>query len=771
MKLLIAGDVDGKLDELLAKVASIHESKAGPFDALFVCGKLTCSSYGSAEVITRMEGGPAPAVPVYFHDPGPCSVLVGLLEDLEHETEVMEVGSSGLHYLGRGGIKTVMGKLSVGFLGDCGAIQGLERALSVSKMGGYGGADLLLTSDWSRGVDVELPESAYNELSALLGAAPAMVGESAYADMATALRPRYHFSGGRGVFWQRLPYRNLPIDGPDGDRGAHVTRFIGLGKVGAKAGKAGKWLHAISVEPLAFMSRNARQNEPPGTTDNPYTTGSASLSGTKRPLPSGFGSQEERPKNTPLWVQRIEQEGAASGSGSFFWSGGGVSTSKAPTQPTDPSNTTVFVGNLTNGRVTDQDLTRAFGSVGGLVSVKVLSKFGFAQFQRHEDAARAIEAMNGMDLRGNSMRLSWKKSQEGGGHHNGPTGPTLDLGEAAADPGNKTMFVWNVTNVQEEVRGPSYPLFWGVHTNPVLLPPSPQMLRKAIAGICSGNIVDIRTSGAYCFVEFDSHEAAAAAIQAANGMSVGSTSLVCKWSKGGNRSHAQDGESSVRYPADPRTDCWFCLASPQLEEHLIVSIADATYLALPKGGLVPLHALIVPIAHTQSYAALSQSEAAEVEHMKAHLRNLYRDEGCEMLCFERCVTTKGASHVHIQAVPIPTGEEARGARILIKSEARRLGMTLDTIKNDQDLQQALGKGTEQYFYAEVPGASPGDIVRLVHFIPREGKRSIPLQFGRDVAAKLLMMPERVHWKACTLPKEEETRLAESFKGKLQSHKQ
>lgn len=59
--------------------------------------------------------------------------------------------------------------------------------------------------------------------------------------------------------------------------------------------------------------------------------------------------------------------------------------------------------------------------------------------------------------------------------------------------------------------------------------------------------------------------------------------------------------------------------------------------------------------------------------------------------------TKGAaSHVYIQAVPIPTGEKARGARILIKSQARRLGMTLSTVQNDQDLWQALGKGTKQY---------------------------------------------------------------------------
>jgi Protein similar to CwfJ C-terminus 2 len=40
--------------------------------------------------------------------------------------------------------------------------------------------------------------------------------------------------------------------------------------------------------------------------------------------------------------------------------------------------------------------------------------------------------------------------------------------------------------------------------------------------------------------------------------------------------------------------------------------------------------------------------------------------------------------------------------------------------------------------------------------------SVPLQFGRDVAARLLMMPDRAHWKACVLNKAEETELTSAF---------
>ena len=73
-------------------------------------------------------------------------------------------------------------------------------------------------------------------------------------------------------------------------------------------------------------------------------------------------------------------------------------------------------------------------------------------------------------------------------------------------------------------------------------------------------------------------------------------------------------------------DCWFCLGSEKVERHLVVFVGDhvravgfsrlfntvcvsfpmcfkfypQVYLALPKGGIHPLHALITPIGHFRS---------------------------------------------------------------------------------------------------------------------------------------------------------------------------
>ena len=66
---------------------------------------------------------------------------------------------------------------------------------------------------------------------------------------------------------------------------------------------------------------------------------------------------------------------------------------------------------------------------------------------------------------------------------------------------------------------------------------------------------------------------------------------------------------------EPHADCWFCLANPQVEKHMIVDIADRLYSAVPKGGLTSLHMLLIPIAHLPSLAyadADTRREAAEL---------------------------------------------------------------------------------------------------------------------------------------------------------------
>ncbi|KAL2931454.1 Polyadenylate-binding protein RBP45 [Bienertia sinuspersici] len=77
----------------------------------------------------------------------------------------------------------------------------------------------------------------------------------------------------------------------------------------------------------------------------------------------------------------------------------------------DPNNTTIFVGNL-DSNVTDEHLKQTFSPYGDLVHVKIpLGKqCGFVQFTNRSSAEEALKALNGAQLGGRNVRLSWGRS-------------------------------------------------------------------------------------------------------------------------------------------------------------------------------------------------------------------------------------------------------------------------------------------------------------------------------------------------------------------------
>ena len=59
-------------------------------------------------------------------------------------------------------------------------------------------------------------------------------------------------------------------------------------------------------------------------------------------------------------------------------------------------------------------------------------------------------------------------------------------------------------------------------------------------------------------------------------------------------------------------NCWFCLNGDKVEEHMITNIGNESYLAIPKGGLVNDHMLIVPFDHITSPAAFTPPLEQEI---------------------------------------------------------------------------------------------------------------------------------------------------------------
>lgn len=84
-------------------------------------------------------------------------------------------------------------------------------------------------------------------------------------------------------------------------------------------------------------------------------------------------------------------------------------------QFTDPNNTTVFVGGLSN-QVTEDELRRFFAPFGDITYVKIPpgKGCGFVQYVQRHSAEAAITQMQGYPLGNSRVRLSWGRSNANG---------------------------------------------------------------------------------------------------------------------------------------------------------------------------------------------------------------------------------------------------------------------------------------------------------------------------------------------------------------------
>jgi hypothetical protein len=255
------------------------------------------------------------------------------------------------------------------------------------------------------------------------------------------------------------------------------------------------------------------------------------------------------------------------------------------------------------------------------------------------------------------------------------------------------------------------------------------------------------------------------------------------WAKRSQKAAEDNGKSGNyglnlnkrHFPPDARTDCWFCLASPTCEKHLIVTVFDECYVAMPKGAVNEFHSLIVPVEHGGDGAFVTKKLAPEMETVKSKLRAHARTSlQKDLFVFERCIQTKGGYHTHVQCIPVEAGSGPTIQSKMLEMSVRN-GFQLREITSELSLNALEDDWSKGYFYVEIP-LGGGDEYR--RFIYRAGDASgdeqgsrthqVPLQFGREVLAEVLNKPEIGHWKACVVSKEKEEELTASFRTSLAS---
>jgi len=223
-------------------------------------------------------------------------------------------------------------------------------------------------------------------------------------------------------------------------------------------------------------------------------------------------------------------------------------------------------------------------------------------------------------------------------------------------------------------------------------------------------------------------------------------------------------------------DCWFCLSTPKVEKHLIVTIGEECYVALPKGGIVNDHVLLVSVGHIGSYISLPDATMKEMDKLREALRQMFAAQGKNMLCFERFILGRNnvQQHMHLQCVPIPNNITIEQCKSLFYAEAKSIGVYQEgEAPNEQQQQQQQHKpvtliecdNCEKSMSDALLDANLDQSPYFLLELPDQSKLMFPitnvhntLTFGRGFCAKLLGMKEREDWKKCALSKQEEEAL-------------
>lgn len=228
--------------------------------------------------------------------------------------------------------------------------------------------------------------------------------------------------------------------------------------------------------------------------------------------------------------------------------------------------------------------------------------------------------------------------------------------------------------------------------------------------------------------------------------------------------HSLSGETALRDARPPserrrvESSCWFCLSSPDVESHLVISIGEGYYCTLAKGPLVPNHVLMIPVEHCPSTLMMPPEAEAELGRYKIALSKYFEKQGKTAVYFEW--VSPRSHHANLQAVPVPLSK-ADAVNKIFHLAAKKLGFEFSMVNPDgaKTARESLMSQCESksgLFYVELP---EGRI--LLHMV--DSNEKFPVQFGREVLAGLLSMADRADWRNCKISKEEEIKLVDDFK--------
>ncbi|CAF0760966.1 unnamed protein product [Brachionus calyciflorus] len=283
LKILVSGDVEGKLNDLYSRVKSI-QSKVGKFDLLFCVGEFFAENDEDNKEIEEYFSNPS-SIPIqtyvlgpnhssrykYFYDKSGCDLCDDKIIYLGPKGSYSTVNGLNIVYLS--GVENKREESNKRFKRSDESepeelvefdLKDIESIINNYEKRNPGEClDILLTNQWPKYIENLSNQKLDNDLKT------DNFGSELISHLAVKLKPRYHFSASENFFFERIPYRNHQVLL---EKEKHMTRFLALAKVN-KSNKP-KFLYAFNITPAKKMDyiELVRQTANPISSDNPFVS-------------------------------------------------------------------------------------------------------------------------------------------------------------------------------------------------------------------------------------------------------------------------------------------------------------------------------------------------------------------------------------------------------------------------------------------------------------------------------------------------------------------
>lgn len=267
----------------------------------------------------------------------------------------------------------------------------------------------------------------------------------------------------------------------------------------------------------------------------------------------------------------------------------------------------------------------------------------------------------------------------------------------------------------------------------------------------------------FAFVEYSDPTDAAKAVEENQDKKMGPRTLRVQLSRPpGRRTSPTDQQESTMQCTLPDADCWFCLANPNFDKHLVFAVDETTsvYASLAKGQITPGHSVVCPVTHFGCYAQADDKTRAACDEMVKKLTHVFEKRGQNVIVYERWIpmNTHSANHMQIHVVPIPGESKVVWAKLL-KGLGKDIDIDFVEITDQNEVVEKMKGILNRVSYLYMRLADLGETQHL-------GLGKMAFTFPREIICTGLQTPERIDWKACESNPEDEAKAVDELKSDL-----